>query len=98
MPKESEERPYQASSSQRETHQDAEHAAKNRLPSLMHDEEAWSERTHEEMVEIIKRSMEQYSKERDPESRWFDPVDWMRDQLSFEMAKKNGCRKPRADC
>ena len=98
MPKEFGERPYQAPTSQRETRQEAKQAANERLPSLMHDEEAWSEWTHEEMVEIIKRSMEQYRKERDPESRWFDPVDWMRDQLSFEMAKKNGCRKPRADC
>jgi hypothetical protein len=94
MPKESDERPYQAFSSQRETHQEAEHAANNRLPSLMHDEEAWSERTHEEMVEIIKHSMEQYRTERDPESRWFDPVDWMRDQLSFEMAKKTVAENP----
>jgi hypothetical protein len=89
MSKESEGRPYQAPRSQQETRQEAGHASQNRLPSLMHDEEAWSERSHEEMVHIIKSSMEQYREDRDPESRWFDPVDWMRDQLAFEMAKKS---------
>jgi hypothetical protein len=81
--------PYQEPRSQRNTRQEAEYVANGRLPSLMQDEEAWSDRTHEEMVDIIKSSMERYRLDRDPESRWFDPVDWMRDQLTFEMAKKS---------
>jgi hypothetical protein len=81
--------PYQEPTSQRETRQEADNATNNRLPSLMQDEEAWSERSHEEMVETIKSSMEQYRLDRDPESRWFDPVTWMREQLCFEMAKKS---------
>ena len=81
--------PYQEPKSQRETRQEAEHAGNDRLPFFMQDEETWSERSHEEMVNIIKSSMEQYRLDRDPESRWFDPADWMRDQLCFEMAKKS---------
>jgi hypothetical protein len=90
MPKEFGARPpYQEPRSQRNTRQEAEHAANDRLPSLMQDEEAWSDRTHEEMVDIIKSSMEQYRLDRDPESQWFDPADWMRDQLCFAMAKNS---------
>ena len=81
--------PYQEPRSQRETRQEAEHVTNDRLPSLMQDEEAWSERSHEEMVGYFESSMEQYRLDRDPESRWFDPADWMRDQLCFEMAKKS---------
>jgi hypothetical protein len=81
--------PYPEPTSQRETRQEAEHAANDRLPSLMQDEEAWSERSHEEMVGILRNSMEQYRLDRDPESRWFDPANWMREQLSFEMAKNS---------
>ena len=90
MPKEFGERPpYQEPTSQRETHQEADNAANNRLPSLLQGEESWSERSHEQMVDIIKSSMEQYRLDRDPESRWFDPADWMRDQLCFAMAKNS---------
>jgi hypothetical protein len=81
--------PYPEPTSQRETRQEAEHAANDHLPSLMRDEEAWSERSHEEMVGILRNSMEQYRLDRDPESRWFDPANWMREQLSFEMAKNS---------
>jgi hypothetical protein len=35
----------------------------------MQNEETWSEQSHEEMVDIIKSSMEQYRLDRDPESR-----------------------------
>jgi len=89
MPKEFGEQPYQEPTSQRDRRQEAEHATQNRLASLMQNEEAWSERPHEEMVEILRSSMERYRLDRDPESRWFDPADWMRNQLSFEMAKKS---------
>jgi hypothetical protein len=89
MPREFGERPYQEPRSQRETRQEAENVTNNRLPFLMQDEAAWSKRSHEEMVDIIKSSMEQYRLDRDPESRWFDPADWMRDQLCFEMAKNS---------
>jgi hypothetical protein len=88
MPREFEEQPYQEPRSQRDTHQEAARETQNRLTPLMHDSEAWSERTHEEMVDILRSSMEQYRVERDPESRWFDPVKWMREQLCFEIAKK----------
>jgi hypothetical protein len=81
--------PYPEPTSQRETRQEAEDAANDRLPSLMQDEEAWSERSHEEMVDILRSSMEQYRLDRDPESRWFDPANWMRDQLCFAMAIKS---------
>jgi hypothetical protein len=81
--------PYQEPTSQRETRQEAEHAGNDRLPSLLQNEEAWSEQSHEEMVGIIKSSMEHYRLDRDPESRWFDPADWMRDQLCFAMAIKS---------
>ena len=81
--------PYQEPRSQRETRQEAGNATNDRLPSLMQGEEAWSERSHEQMVDIIKSSMEQYRLDRDPESRWFDPADWMRDQLCFAMAKNS---------
>lgn len=89
MSKEFEGQPYQAPRSQQETRQEAEHASQNHFPSLMQNEQAWSERSHEEMVDIIKSSMEQYRLDRDPESRWFDPADWMRDQLCFAMAKNS---------
>ena len=89
MPKEFGERPYQAPISQRETRQEAKQAANERLPFLMQDEEAWSERTHEEIVDMLRSSMEQYRLDRDPESRWFDPADWMRDELCFAMAKNS---------
>jgi hypothetical protein len=81
--------PYQEPTSQRETRQEADNSTNDRLPSLIQGEEAWSERSHEEMVAMIKSSMEQYRLDRDPESRWFDPVTWMREQLCFEMAKNS---------
>ena len=89
MPREFGERPYQEPRSQRDTQQEAEREIQNRLTPLMQNEEAWSERSHEEMVDIIKSSMERYRLDRDPESRWFDPADWMRDQLCFAMAIKS---------
>jgi hypothetical protein len=89
MPREFGERPCHERRSPRHTHQEAEHVTHDRLAPLMGDEKAWSERSHEEMVDILRSSMVQYRVERDPESRWFDPVDWMREQLCFEMAKKS---------
>jgi hypothetical protein len=89
MSKEFGERLYEESTSQREARQESEHAGNNRLPSLLQDEDSWSERTHEEMVDILRSSMERYRLDRDPESRWFDSVNWMREQLCFEMAKKS---------
>ena len=89
MSKEFGERPSQEPGSQRDTRQEADTDTTNRLASLMQDQDTWSERSHEEMVAMIKISMEQYRLDRDPESRWFDPVNWMREQLCFEMAKKS---------
>jgi hypothetical protein len=41
------------------------------------------------MVDMLRSSMEQYRLDRDPESHWFDPADWMRDKLCFAIAKKS---------
>src|SRR5688500_8360335 len=90
MPKEFGERPpYQAPTSQRETRQEAEYAAHTPLSPLMQRDETRGERSHAEMVAMIKRDMAAYIAEKDLDIKRFNPVQWMRDQLCLEMAKKS---------
>jgi hypothetical protein len=89
MPREFGERPYHEPTSQRNTHQEAEHAAHTPLSPLMQRDETRGERSHAEMVAMIKRDMAAYIAEKDLDIKRFNPVQWMRDQLCLEIAKQS---------
>ena len=89
MPREFGERPSPEPRSQQATHQEAEHAADTlRLP-IVQGHETGSKRSHAEMVAMIKRDMAAYIAEKDLDRKWFNPVQWMRDELIFEMVKQS---------
>jgi hypothetical protein len=89
MPREFEQGPFHEPTSQRQPHQEAEQIDNApRSPRGQRDEPR-GERSHAEMVAMLRQDMAQYIAEYDPDGQWFNPVEWMRDKLIFETATQS---------